>query len=146
MRLRIFFFLVIQVVAWTIYFNAGKTNNPGSQRTLEVKEIKGEDIDGRISEIESYKLVLRNDGLFTKLNDDHITESGLWSVNYDIPSLILKSPSKEYKFKIVKYNGADLEMMLINQHEIVNVAETGRKKAELGNKKSIEKLFSSVKN
>ena len=139
MRLRILFFLVFQVVAWTIYFNSGKTKDTGLQRTLQVKEIKGDDNSIRFNEIDSYKLVLRNDGLFTKVMNDHVVESGLWSVNYDIPSLILKSPSKEYKFKIVKYNGADLEIMLINQHEIENVAENG-------NKKAMDKLFSSVKN
>ena len=138
MRLRILFFLVFQVVAWTIYFNSGKTKDTGLQRTLQVKEIKGDDSNVRFNEIDSYKLVLRNDGLFTKVMNDHVVESGLWSVNYDIPSLILKSPSKEYKFKIVKYNGADLEIMLINQHEIENVAENG-------NKKAMDKLFSSVK-
>jgi len=130
---------VFQVVAWTIYFNSGKTKDTGVQRTLQVKEIKGEDTNVRFNEIDSYKLVLRNDGLFTKVMNDHVVESGLWSVNYDIPSLILKSPAKEYKFKIVKYNGADLEIMLINQHEIENVAENG-------NKKAMDKLFSSVKN
>jgi hypothetical protein len=139
MRLRILVFLVFQIVAWTIYFNSGKIKETGLQRTLQVKEIKGEENNVRINEIDSYKLVLRNDGLFTKVMNDHVVESGLWSVNYDIPSLILKSPSKEYKFKIVKYNGADLEIMLINQHEIENVAERG-------NKKAMDKLFSSIKN
>ena len=139
MRFRILVFLGFQVVAWTIYFNSGKLDSTGVQRTLQVKEIKGEEDNVRINDIESYKLVLRNDGLFTKVMNDQVVESGLWSVNYDIPSIILKSPSKEYKFKIVKYNGADLEIMLINQHEIENVAETG-------NKKSIDKLFSATKN
>ena len=139
MRLRILTFLVFQVVAWTIYFNSGKKNDTGLQRTLQVKEIKGEASNIRINDIDSYKLVLRNDGLFTKVLNDQVVESGLWSVNYDIPSLILKSPSKEYKFKIVKYNGADLEIMLINQHEVENVAERGTKKA-------MDKLFSTAKN
>ena len=139
MRLRILFFLVFQVVAWTIYFNSGKTKDTGVQRTLQVKEIKGEDSNVRFNEIDSYKLVLRNDGLFTKVMNDHVVESGLWSVNYDIPSLILKSPLKEYKYKIVKNDGTDLEIMLINQHEIEAVAEKG-------NNKAIDKLFSSVKN
>ena len=139
MRLRIFAFLVLQVVAWTIYFNSGKDNNTGMFRALQVKEIKGEEVDARINGIDSYELVLRNDGLFTKISNNQVVESGLWSVNYDIPSLILKSPSKEYKFKIVKYNGADLEIMLINQHEIESMAERG-------NKKSMDKLFSSAKN
>lgn len=138
MRLRILVFLAFQVVAWTIYFNSGKKSETGLQRTLQVQEIKGDESNARINEIDSYELVLRNDGLFTKVMDDQVVESGLWSVNYDIPSLILKSPSKEYKFKIVKYNGADLEIMLINQHELENVAQRGDKKA-------MDKLFSAIK-
>ncbi len=138
MRFRILLFLGFQVVAWTIYFNSGKVKDDGLQRTLQVKEIKGEESNVKMNQIDSYKLVLRNDGLFTKVLNDQVVESGLWSVNYDIPSLILKSPSKEYKFKIVKYNGADLEIMLINQHEIESVADRG-------NKKAMDKLFSAIK-
>jgi hypothetical protein len=139
MRLRILFFVILQVVAWTLYFNSGKIDGSRAQRKLQVKEIKGEEKSIKINDIESYALILRNDGLFSKLVDNRIVESGLWSVNYDIPSLILKSPANEYKFKIVKYNGADLEIMLMNHHEIRDVAE-------LGNKKSIDRLFSAVKN
>ena len=139
MRLRIVVFLILQVVAWTIYFNSGKIDNSRSQQTLQVKEIKGEETSITINEIKSYALILRSDGLFTKLIENRIVESGLWSVNYDIPSLILKSPSKEYKFKIVKFNGADLEIMLMNHHEVQDIAE-------LGNKKSMDRLFSIIKN
>ena len=139
MRLRILLFLVLQVVAWSLYFKSGGESESGSQHTLQVREIKGGEAEVNINEIDSYRLVLRNDGLFSKLIENKIVESGLWSVNYDIPSLILKSPLKEYKFKIVKFNGADLEIMLINQHELQNVAERG-------NNKSMEKLFSANKN
>jgi hypothetical protein len=139
MRFRILVFLILQIAAWTLYFNTGKVDNTRSQRQFQVKEIKGEEKSIKINGIESYSLLLRNDGLFTKLVDNRIVESGLWSVNFDIPSLILKSPAREYKFKIVKYNGADLEIMLMNHHEIRDVAE-------LGNKKSMDRLFSSVKN
>ncbi len=139
MRLRIILFLILQIVAWSLYFKSGRESEAGSQHTLQVREIKGGEADAEINEIDSYRLVLRNDGLFSKLIEDEIVESGLWSVNYDIPSLILKSPLNEYKFKIVKFNGADLEIMLINQHELQNIAERG-------NKKSMEKLFSLIKN
>lgn len=138
MRLRILVFLILQIVAWSLYFKPGNETTAGSQNTLQVREIKGDDSENAINEIDSYRLVLRNDGLFSKMIEGQIVESGLWSVNYDIPSLILKSPLTEYKFKIVKFNGADLEIMLINQHELRNITESG-------SKKSMEKLFSTIR-
>ena len=135
MKFRLTLFFVFQVVAWTTYFNweatssdqdiAGKT-----EKVLQVKEMSAGQFVSFGNQKELYKLILRDDGFFTKINTDQSVENGLWSVNHEIPSLILKSPNGNMKYRILNESSESIQVELMNQHELIqtnNVQETERK-------------------
>ena len=122
MRSRILVFIVFQVVAWTLYFNwEGPANSRNelvstSEKSWNVVEIQDNGGDGN-HEIEMAKLILRYDGLFTKVNSNESVEKGVWIIDHSEPAIILKSPSKIYKYKIVNYSDDGMMMELMNQPE-----------------------------
>ena len=122
MRLRIMTFIIFQLVAWTFYFNwEAPTNSQNeivstSEKSWDVVEIQNEEgPEGK--EIEMARLILRYDGLFTKINNNESVEKGVWIIDHAEPAIILKSPSKIYKYKIVNYSDEGLMMELMNQPE-----------------------------
>lgn len=125
MKIRILMFFVFQVVAWSLYFNwdtAKSINFSSSQasKTLQVVEMGSIQEASTLSDNDLlYQLVLRTDGIFTKFNDDQSVENGVWRINYDIPSIILKSPQVDYKYRILQASDDQLQLELINYHEIL---------------------------
>ena len=122
MRSRIITFIVFQLVAWTFYFNwDGSKSSQNelistSEKSWDVVEIQDEqDAEGK--EIEMARLILRYDGLFTKINSNETVEKGVWIVDHAEPAIILKSPSRIYKYKIVNYSDEGMMMELMNQPE-----------------------------
>ena len=67
----------------------------------------------------TYRLDLRNDGIYTRRAGNQFLEAGLWHINYDIPSLILQAPGMEYRYRILGTTENTLEIELINTHEIL---------------------------
>ena len=122
MRSRIIAFIVFQIVAWTFYFNwEGPANSRNevvstSEKSWNIVEIQNdEDVDSQ--EIEMARLILRYDGLFTKVNSNESIEKGVWIIDHTEPAIILKSPSRIYKYKIVNYSDEGMMMELMNQPE-----------------------------
>ena len=122
MRSRIIAFIIFQLVAWTFYFNwevpANSRNGvvSTSEKSWDIIEIQNEhDTEGK--EIEMARLILRYDGLFTKVNSNESVEKGVWIINHSEQAIILKSPSRIYKYKIVNYSDEGMMMELMNQPE-----------------------------
>lgn len=143
MRSRILFFMFFQIVAWWLYFhwdrNFVEPAVSKSQKILQVVEVASTTPMQIRNGEEIYKLVLRNDGFFTKINLDRSIENGLWLLNYDIPSIILKSPVAEYKYRIIDDSDETLQLELINTHEIQNIQKSRQKDSDEGK----HTLFSS---
>jgi hypothetical protein len=140
MKFRLTLFFVFQVVAWTTYFNWETTSSDQdiagtTEKVLQVKEMSAGQFVSFENHQAFYKLILRDDGFFTKINTDQSLENGLWAVNHEIPSLILKSPKGDMKYRILDKSGESIQVELMNNLEFIqtsNVQETERK------------LFSSV--
>jgi len=140
MKFRLTLFFVFQVVAWTTYFNwetfsSGQDISGKIEKVLQVKEMSAGQFVSFGNQKELYKLILRNDGFYTLINTDQSVENGLWVVNHEVPSLILKSPKGNLKYRILDESSESIQVELMNNLEFIqtsNVQETERK------------LFSSV--
>lgn len=129
MKFRLTLFFVFQVVAWTAYFNWD--SGPGNQnladmseKELQVQEMSTNQFTSIEAGKELYKLILRNDGFFTRINKDESVENGLWTVNYDVPSLVLKLPGGNLKYRILENTDAFLQVELMNTHELIQTSNT----------------------
>ncbi len=121
MRNRIISFLVFQIIAWVLYFNWDSyqvQNDQTSEKILQVVENPLSRLTSHQKKEFMYQLVLRNDGFFTRINPDLTKENGIWCVNYDIPSIILKSSMGEYNYRIIENTSESVQLELINAHEI----------------------------
>ena len=75
MKFRLTLFLVFQVVAWTAYFNwESRVIDPDAgdiaEKVIQVEEMSANQFASISTRKELYKIILRNDGFFTKVNDD----------------------------------------------------------------------------
>jgi hypothetical protein len=140
MKFRLTLFFVFQIVAWTAYFNwetstdkvdiAGKT-----EKVLQVEEMSTSQFASLETHKELQELILRNDGFFTRINKDQSVENGIWTVNYEIPSLNLKSPLGNKKYRILDDSDEYLQVELINAHELIQTKNT---------QETEPKLYSSI--
>lgn len=124
MNLRITFFIIFQIIAWSIYLNSERDpSSPEmfskSQMTVDILEQPNSKF-ASISDIDNpYKLVLRNDGFFTKINPDQSELNGLWDIDYDIPTIILKLPHGDFEYKILAESNQSIELELINGLDVI---------------------------
>jgi hypothetical protein len=140
MKFRLTLFIVFQIVVWTTYFNWKSSTSDQDisgrmEKVLRVEEISAGEFVSIGNHQDLYKLILRDDGFFTKINKDQSVENGLWSVNYEVPSLILKSPRGNSKYRILNESGESVQVELMNQHEFIQTSNV---------QKSENKLFSSI--
>jgi hypothetical protein len=140
MVFRLTLFFVFQVVAWTTYFNWESSSSDqeiaaATEKVLQVKEMSTGQFVSVGNQEELYKLILRDDGIFTKVNKDQSHENGLWTVNYEVPSLVLKSPRGNFKYHILGETGSSIQVKLMNQHEFIQTNSV---------QKGETKLFSSI--
>ena len=104
MRTRFISFILFQLVAWTLYFNwdMPAVNKPATaEMLLDVAEISPQNFGNSFAFKNNYQLILRNDGLYTRINQDKTFESGLWKVDYELPALILTSPKGDNHYQII---------------------------------------------
>jgi len=131
---------VFQVVAWTAYFNWGTSSGEMDlagriEKVLQVEEMSASQFASIETPKELHQLILRNDGFFTMINKDQSVENGLWTVNYEIPSLVLKSPHGDQKYRILEDSDEYLQVELMNVHEVIQTKNT---------QESEPKLFSAI--
>lgn len=136
MKFRLTLFFIFQVIAWTAYFNwGGQGTNPDAdgiaEKVVQVEEMSANQFASLGIRKELYKIILRNDGFFTKINDDQTLESGLWSVNYTIPSLVLKSAIGDQKYRILDNSKDFLQLELMNSEEFLQASNTKIKEQTL---------------
>ena len=82
MKFRLTLFLVFQVVAWTAYFNWETSTGDQdiavkTEKVLRVEEMSAGQFASFGNRQEFYKLILRDDGFFTRINTDQSIENGL---------------------------------------------------------------------
>ena len=108
MRTRFISFILFQLIAWILYFNwdmPGVNKTATAEMLLDVAEISPHNVSNSFAFKNNYKLILRNDGFFTRINQDQTFESGLWKVDYEVPALILTSPKGDNHYQIItNYN------------------------------------------
>lgn len=136
MKFRLTLFFVFQVVAWTAYFNwESRVLDPDAEgiaeKVLQVEEMSANQFASIGARKELYKIILRNDGFFTKVNTDKSLENGLWDVNYNIPSLVLKSAVGDQKYKILDNSNGILQLELLNSEELLQASNTEIKERTL---------------
>jgi len=136
MKFRLTLFLVFQIVAWTAYFNMDTEvldpNLEGfAEKVMQVEEMSANQFASIEARKELYKIILRNDGFFTRINNDESVENGLWSVNRDVPSLVLRSPVGSQKFKILDNSGNVLQLELLKTDELLQASNTEVKERTL---------------
>jgi len=124
MSLRITLFVVFQIIAWSIFLNSeSDPSSPEgfskSQKVVEILEQPNSQFASINNTNSLYKLVLRNDGFFTKINSDQTVSNGLWDINYDIPTIILKLPQGEFEYKILAESNESMELELIHDLEVI---------------------------
>jgi hypothetical protein len=138
MRTRFFSFIIFQLIAWTIYF---KWEMPAVQqpvtaeKLLEIAEISPQNVSNSFSYNNNYRLILRNDGIYTRINQDQTFESGLWKVDYDLPAIILSSPRGDNQYQIITSSNDKM-----NVRKIITSEEYTRNMAETND---LKRLFSS---
>ncbi len=133
MKFRLTLFLVFQIVAWTAYFNMDTgvldPNIEGfAEKVVQVEEMSVNQFTSIEARKELYKIILRNDGFFTRINTDNSVETGLWSVNHDIPSLVLRSPVRSQNFKILDNSENVLQLELLNTDELLQANNTEKER------------------
>lgn len=104
MRTRFISFILFQLIAWILYFNwdmPGVNRPATAEMLLDVAEISPQNVSNSFAFKNNYKLILRNDGFFTRINQDQTFESGLWKVDYELPALILTSPKGDNHYQII---------------------------------------------
>ena len=124
MKFRLTVFIVFQIVAWTAYFNMDTgvldPNIEGfAEKIIQVEEMTTNQFASIETHKELYKIILRNDGFFTRVNTDKSVETGLWSVDRNIPSLVLRSPGGSQKFKILDNSGNVIQLELLKSDELL---------------------------
>ena len=140
MKIRLIIFFVFQLVAWNVYFNWGtsieKQNFAAmAERVLRIEEMTVSQFASLNTHKQLYKLILRNDGFFTRINDDESVENGLWTVNHEIPSLVLMSASGNQKYRILGDSRDLVQVELMNPNELIQTKTMEEKEP---------KLFSSI--
>ena len=141
MKIRLTLFFIFQFAAWTIYFNWG-TNLDGrhiaakTERVLQIEEISSSKFASLDTRKQLYQLILRNDGFFTRIYGDRMVENGLWTVNHEIPSLFLMSPSGNRKYHIISDSRESIQVELMNPNELIQTRNTSVEEEP--------KLFSSI--
>jgi len=136
MKFRLTLFFVFQIVAWTAYFNMDTgvldPNSEGfAEKVVQVEEMAANQFASIEARKEMYKIILRNDGFFTRINTDNSVETGLWSVNRDVPSLVLKSPVGSQKFKILDNSKSVIQLELLKTDEFLQANNTEVKERTL---------------
>lgn len=136
MKFRLTLFFVFQVIAWTAYFNwENQVIDPNevgiAEKVMQVEEMSANQFASIGAQKELYEIILRNDGFFTKINTDKTSENGLWSVNYNIPSLVLKSASGDLKYRILDNTEGTLQLELLNSEELLQASNTDIKERTL---------------
>ena len=129
MRNKLISFFIFQIIAWILFFNWEGYRyqyNETSEKIIQVVENPVSRITANQSNLNMYQLVLRNDGFFTRINHDLTKENGIWSINYDIPSIIFKSSMGEYNYRILENSSESIQLELINAHEIVKDRKTNK--------------------
>ena len=129
MKFRITLFIVFQILAWTAYFNWDSNNLNTSdeniaERVLQVEEMSVNKLASMEVRKELYNLVLRNDGFFTKINSDQSVENGLWIVNRSVPSLVLRSPKGDKKYRIIEDSKGFIQLELLNTSDLIQTAKS----------------------
>lgn len=129
MNLRITFFIIFQIIAWSIYLNS--ESDPSSPEMFSKSQMIVDILEQPNSQFASindsnnpYKLVLRNDGFFTKINSDQSELNGLWDIDYDIPTIILKLPQGNFEYKILAESNESIELELINGLDVIQAMTT----------------------
>ena len=124
MRLRITIFILFQVLAWTIYFNwesapDDKVFSARYEKSIQVEE----KVTGQFASASApgslFRLILRNDGFFTRINFDQSVENGIWSVDHKIPTLILKSAHGNRQYHIIDQSPELLQVELMGSEKYV---------------------------
>ena len=136
MKFRLTLFFAFQIVAWTVYFNMDTgVLDPDiegfAEKVVQVEEMSANQFASIEARKELYKIILRNDGFFTRINNDNSVEAGLWSVNHDIPSLDLRSPFGSQRFKILDNSGNVLKLELFETNDLLQVNNTELKETTL---------------
>ncbi len=129
MKFRITLFFVFQVIAWTAYFNwdVDVVSPPVkglTEKVMQVEEMSTNQFASIKTRKELYKIILRNDGFFTKINTDKSLETGLWSVNYNIPSIVLKSAIGDQEYRILDNTRGFIQIELLNSEELLQANNT----------------------
>ena len=142
MNLRITFFILFQIVAWSFYLNT--ESNPSeiemlskSQKTIEILEQPNSNFASIGDTNSPYKLVLRNDGFFTKINSDQTILNGLWDIDYNIPTIILKLPQGNFEYKILANSNESVRLELIDGYDVIQAMNRGSEQPP--------KLFSTLR-
>ena len=89
-----------------------------SQKLISVSEISPKNVSFGLPDKNSYQLILRDDGLFTRINADQTLESGLWKINYEEPSIILTLPKGEFHYRIIDDANNSMQLRLIKSNEL----------------------------
>lgn len=136
MKFRLTLFFVFQIVAWTAYFNwesgiMDPNTESIAEKVVQVEEMSANQFASIDARKELYKIILRNDGFFTRINTDKSVESGLWSVNHNVPSLVLRSAVGDQKFKILDNSKGILQLELLNTEELLQANNTEIKERTL---------------
>jgi hypothetical protein len=138
MRTRFFSFIIFQLIAWTIYFKweiPVVQQSMRAEKSLEIAEISPQNVSNRFAYKNNYRLILRNDGFYTRINQDNTFESGLWKVNYDMPAIILSSPRGDNQYQIITNSNDKM-----NVRKIISSEEFTRNMDETND---LKRLFSS---
>lgn len=129
-------FIVFQIVAWTIYFNRAsvpdnRVFSENSEKVIQVEEM----VAGQFAALDApksfFKLILRNDGFFTRINYDQSVENGIWSVDYNIPTLLLKSPQGNREYHILDQSNELLQVELMGTDIYVKTDNPEQKEPRL---------------
>ena len=136
MKFRLTLFFVFQVLTWTAYFNwESEELSPETEglaeKVVQVEEMSANQFASIRTRKDFYKIILRNDGFFTKVNNDKSMESGLWTVNYKVPSIVLKSAAGDQKYKILDNSKGVLQLELLNSEELLQANNTEIKERTL---------------
>jgi len=136
MKFRITLFFVFQVIAWTAYFNwESDVISPDAEgiaeKVVQVEEMSANQFASIKTRKELYKIILRNDGFFTKINTDKSLETGLWYVNYNIPSLVLKTALDNQEYRILDNTEGVIQIELLNSEELLQASNTDIKERTL---------------
>ena len=136
MKFRITLFFVFQVIAWTVYFNwesdvISADARGIAEKVVQVEEMSANQFASIKTQKELYKIILRNDGFFTKINTDKSLETGLWSVNYNIPSLVLKSALGDQEYRILDNTKGVIQIELLNSEELLQASNAEIKERTL---------------